>query len=93
MKPWQANLIVFGLELLEIFLYLKIAGKAVKNVFEGNIVGAFDQIENAMWFLNISALAIAFLILFIKPLRTSVNKGIAYWNIIWVIGNLYLVYS
>ena len=93
LKPWMANLIVFGLELIEIFLYFKIAGRAMKQIFEGNIAGAFDNIVGAMWFLNISALTIAFLILFIKPLRTPMNKGIAYWNFIWVAMNIYSMYS
>jgi len=92
-KPWMANLIVFALELIEIFLYFAIAGKAIGKVLEGNISGAFDNIVGAMWFLNISALIIALLILFIKPLRTPMNKGIAYWNIIWVGLNIYSVYG
>ena len=93
LKPWIANLIVFGLELVQIFLYFAIAGKAMKNIFKGDIAGAFDNIVGAMWFLNISALTIAFLILFIKPLRTSMNKGIAYWNFIWVALNIYSIYG
>ena len=92
-KPWMANLIVFALELIEIFLYFAIAGKAIGKVLEGNISGAFDNIVGAMWFLNISALIIALLILFRKPLRTPMNKGIAYWNIIWVGLNIYSVYG
>ena len=92
-KPWMANLIVFALELIEIFLYVAIAGKAIGQALEGNISGAFDDIVGAMWFLNISALVIALLILFIKPLRTPMNKGIAYWNIIWVGLNIYSVYG
>jgi hypothetical protein len=93
LKPWMANLIVFGLELIEILLYFAIAGKAIKKILKGDIAGAFDNIVGAMWFLNISALAIAFLILFIKPLRTPMNKGIAFWNFIWVAMNIYSMYS
>ena len=93
LKPWVANLIVFGLELIEIFLYFAIAGKAMKQILKGDIGGAFDNIIGAMWFLNISALVIAFLILFIKPLRTPMNKGIAFWNFIWVAVNMYSMYG
>lgn len=92
-KPWMANLIVFFLELIEIILYFGIAGKAISNALKGDISGAFNDIVGAMWFINISALFIALLILFIKPLRTRMNKGIAYWNIIWVALNIYSVYG
>jgi hypothetical protein len=93
LKTWQANLIVFGLELIEIVLYFALAGKGLKKIMHGDIAGAFDGIAAAIWFLNISALAIAFLILFVKPLRTKMNKGIAYWNIIWVCLNIYSIYG
>ena len=93
LKPWKANLIVFVLELIEIILYFAIAGKAVGKILKGDISGAFDNIIGAMWFINISALLIAFLILFVKPLRTPMNKGIAYWNFIWVALNIYSIYG
>ena len=93
LKPWMANLIVFVLELIEIILYFAIAGEAVGKILKGDISGAFDNIVGAIWFVNISALAIAFLILFVKPLRTSMNKGIAYWNFIWVAMNIYSIYG
>lgn len=93
LKPWMANLIVFVLELIEIILYFAIAGQAVGNILKGDISGAFDNIVGAIWFVNISALAIAFLILFVKPLRTPMNKGIAYWNFIWVALNIYSIYG
>ena len=93
LKPWMANLIVFVLELIEITLYFAIAGKAVGKILKGDISGAFDNIIGAMWFINISALLIAFLILFVKPLRTPMNKGIAYWNFIWVALNIYSIYG
>jgi hypothetical protein len=93
LKPWMANLIVFVLELIEIILYFAIAGEAVGKILKGDISGAFDNIVGAIWFVNISALAIAFLILFVKPLRTPMNKGIAYWNFIWVAMNIYSIYG
>lgn len=93
LKPWQANLIVFGLELIQIVLYFVLAGKGIKKILSGDIAGAFDSITGAIWFLNISALAIACLILFVKPFRTKMNKGIAYWNIIWVCLNIYSIYG
>jgi hypothetical protein len=93
LKPWMANLIVFGLELIEIFIYFAIAGKAIGKMLKGDIGGAFDNIIGAIWFVNISALAISFLILFVKPLRTRMNKGIAYWNFIWVAMNIYSIYG
>lgn len=93
LKPWAANLIVFGLELIQVAIYFALAGKAFKSALSGNISGAFSDVIGAMWFINISALAISFAIFFIKPLRTSFNKGIAWWNIIWVAGNLYGMYA
>ena len=93
LKPWKANLIVFVLELIEIILYFAIAGKAVGKILKGDISGAFDNIIGAIWFINLSALLIAFLILFVKPLRTPMNKGIAYWNFIWVALNIYSIYG
>ncbi|MFZ9587723.1 MAG: hypothetical protein ACO29U_08995 [Crocinitomicaceae bacterium] len=93
MKPWVANLIVFGLEVCEILIYFALAGRAFRDAMKGDISGAFNDVIGAMWFLNISALAIAFAVFFIKPLRTKLNLGIAWWNIIWVAGNLYMMYS
>lgn len=93
LKTWQANLIVFGLELIQIVLYFMLGAKGIKKILQGDIAGAFDSISGAIWFLNITALAIAFLILFVKPLRTKMNKGIAYWNIIWVCLNIYSIYG
>jgi uncharacterized membrane protein len=93
LKPWAANLIVFGLELLEIAIYFLLCGKAFKNIMSGNFSGAFDDVIGAIWFINISALAIAFAVFFIKPLRTSLNLGIAWWNIIWVASNIYAIYG
>jgi hypothetical protein len=92
-KPWMANLIIFILEIIEVLLYFAIAGRALREGLSGDLSGAFAEIEKAMWFLNISAITIALLILFIKPLRTPMNKGIAYWNLIWVAGNLYCMYA
>ena len=93
LRPWQANLIVFGLELIEIFIYLKLAGRAIGDALRGDLSGAFHDVVGAVWFINISALVIAFAIFFIKPLRTPMNKWIAWWNIIWVAGNIYMIYA
>lgn len=93
MKPWQANLLVFFLELLQLIIYFAIAGSAFKNVTSGNFSGAFNDVRAAIWFLNLSALAISFAIFFVKPLRTRFNVRIAWWNIIWVAGNIYMLYA
>jgi len=93
MKPWVANLIVFVLELIEIVIYFALAGKAIKKAFKGDFAGAFEGVAGAIWFINISALLIALAIFLIKPLRTKTNKWIAWWNIFWVAGNIYMIYS
>lgn len=93
LKPWQANLIVFGLELLQIIIYVAIAGKAFKNGMKGNLGGMFDDVIAAIWFLNLSALAIAAAVFYFKPLRTKNNLYIAWWNVIWVVSNLYFIYG
>ena len=53
MKPWKANLIVFGIELLTIVIYFMIAGKAVKDIFSGNLSGALNDVVGAIMFLNL----------------------------------------
>lgn len=93
LKPWAANLIVFALELLTMVIYLKIGGRAIRKVLEGDIGGAFDNVVAGIWFINIAALILAILILVIKPLRTKTNKAIAIWNLIWVALNIYCIYG
>lgn len=93
LKPWQANLIVFGLELLELIIYFAFAGKAFKNALSGNVSGAFDNVVTAVWFINISALAIAISIFYFKPLRTKMNLYVAYTNLFWVASNIYFIYG
>lgn len=93
MKPWKANLIVFGIEVLTIIIYFMIAGKAMKDIMSGNLSGALNDVVGAVWFLNLAALGLALTILFYKPLRTTLTKFVAIWNLIWVAGNIYMIYG
>ena len=92
-KPWMANLIAFILDAFIIIIYFVLCKDAISSILEGNLSGGFDDIISAIWFLNIAILVVSILYLAIKPMRTKINIGWATWNIVWVVGNIYLMYS
>ena len=88
-KPFVPNLIVFLIEVLILLVYFAIVKEAIGSIMEGNISGAFNDVKAAIWFLNISALALTCAIFLIKYLRTKRNKRIAWFNLIWIAWNIY----
>jgi hypothetical protein len=90
LKKWIRNLIVILLEIIMIVVYFSIGGDAIIKIFQGDLVSGFDAIITAIWFLNISILVIAILCFTILKTKFNILTGI--WNIIWFIGNIYLMY-
>lgn len=90
MKKWVRNLIVALLEIAIIFSYFAIGGDAILKIFEGDIVGGFEQVISAMWFVNIAILLVT--ILCFTWLRTKLNVFTGIWNVFLLIGTLYMMY-
>lgn len=93
LKPRTANLIVIFAEIAIMVLYFVLGWKGIKKIFELDFAGAFDSVLGAIWFLNITILALTLCILLIKPLRTPANKRRVIWNLLWIGSNIYMMYS
>ena len=90
----RANVIAAVSELLIAVLYLAIGFNAITSAVENmNFANMFDGIITAICFLNIAILALALVCLLVKPMRTKYTVRMSIWNIIWILGNVYLMYA
>ena len=89
LKPWAANLIAIGLEIIIVVVYFALVWNAGLSVFEGNISEAFDGVVGAIRFLYATMFIISICYLAIRPMRTKTTIVLAIWNFIWLAWGIY----
>lgn len=91
MKPWKANLIFIGVELLLIAIAFIIGAYAIECLIDGDFAGYISEMNDLLGYISVlSAIIVIVSILFlsIKPLRTKFTRFWSIVNIIWIAINM-----
>ncbi len=88
-KNFKAGLIVTIIELVIIAIYFLIIISGFSHA--SDIFSVFNRLKGAFVFITLATLLLAILILTIKPLRTKTTIRWAVLDIVWAIGNIYLL--
>lgn len=96
-KNWddrKANILTTIIEFIILGLYFSTGNDFfMKGVSAGNVVGMYDEVWREMLLFTLLFLIFAIVCLSVRSMRTAYTARLSVWNVIWSVGNFYVLFG